>query len=199
MSQVDLEHHRLAFKLSYECGLSSTEVIKLKPDNINLIEGYINFKKRIIVLPEDFIFNLKLLPISKFCGARALSGAFKKYMKKVGMLDFTYRDLKNGFIINSLSDGKSIDYVNYICGMKGYLFTQSRNYYRQQIPLTRRLEILSRDDYKCKICGRSNKEVSLHVDHIKPLSKGGTNDFDNLQTLCKDCNHGKGGKALQTF
>ncbi len=93
MSQVQIEYHRLAFKLSYECGLSSTEVIRLKPEDINLVDGYIKFKKRIIVLPEDFIFNLKLLPISK----------------------------------------------------------------------------------------------------------GGTNDFDNLQTLCKDCNHGKGGKALQTF
>ncbi|MGL4943487.1 MAG: HNH endonuclease [Thermoguttaceae bacterium] len=31
----------------------------------------------------------------------------------------------------------------------------------------------------------------MHVDHIVPRSKGGTNDDDNLQTLCQKCNLGK--------
>ncbi|MCR5355770.1 MAG: HNH endonuclease [Lachnospiraceae bacterium] len=35
-----------------------------------------------------------------------------------------------------------------------------------------------------------------HVHHIKPLSEGGTNDFDNLMSLCKSCHsrvHAKRG------
>lgn len=32
----------------------------------------------------------------------------------------------------------------------------------------------------------------LEVDHVVPISKGGTNDLDNLQTLCEPCNQAKG-------
>jgi 5-methylcytosine-specific restriction endonuclease McrA len=33
--------------------------------------------------------------------------------------------------------------------------------------------------------------VTLHIDHIVPVSKGGASEMDNLQTLCFDCNEGK--------
>ena len=39
----------------------------------------------------------------------------------------------------------------------------------------------------------SKKEdgVTLHIDHIIPVSKGGTDELSNLQTLCADCNLNK--------
>lgn len=44
----------------------------------------------------------------------------------------------------------------------------------------------------CQYCGYGPKDgVKLHVDHIKPVSKGGTNDRSNLQALCELCNLGK--------
>ena len=46
-----------------------------------------------------------------------------------------------------------------------------------------------RDNYTCQICGATVKDgVKLHIDHIVPVSKGGTNDINNLQVLCKQCN-----------
>jgi 5-methylcytosine-specific restriction endonuclease McrA len=42
-----------------------------------------------------------------------------------------------------------------------------------------------RDGHKCTDCGASG--VELHVHHVVPLSKGGTNDLDNLATLCSMC------------
>lgn len=56
----------------------------------------------------------------------------------------------------------------------------------------KRWTILARDNWTCCACGRSSREgYSLEVDHILPRSKGGTDDEDNLQTLCWPCNSGK--------
>lgn len=49
--------------------------------------------------------------------------------------------------------------------------------------------ILERDNYKCVICGRGEKEgVELHVDHIKPKDFGGKATIENGQTLCSQHN-----------
>lgn len=57
-----------------------------------------------------------------------------------------------------------------------------------------RAMVLIRDNCICKMCGVSPAEdssVVLNVDHIKPWSKGGETDLDNLRTLCSVCNIGK--------
>lgn len=58
-----------------------------------------------------------------------------------------------------------------------------------------RYQILQRDGFCCQVCGRSRMDgVVLHVDHIKPISKGGKTESENLRTLCADCNLGKGDR-----
>ena len=59
-----------------------------------------------------------------------------------------------------------------------------------------RVTLLNRDNYKCVFCGRTAKQVELQIDHIVPFSKGGSNEIDNLQTLCVDCNLGKSDRIL---
>lgn len=52
-----------------------------------------------------------------------------------------------------------------------------------------RMKILVRDQFKCQYCGLTVKDNAvLQVDHIVPVSKGGTNDEYNLITSCRDCN-----------
>ena len=68
---------------------------------------------------------------------------------------------------------------------------------RKPLPASLRWEILKRDNFTCTACGASrerDKRVRLHVDHIHPVSKGGTDDPSNLRTLCGRCNWGKGAK-----
>lgn len=46
----------------------------------------------------------------------------------------------------------------------------------------------------CKIKIPKSGKHRYHVDHIVPLAKGGTNNADNLQILCRSCNCSKGAK-----
>lgn len=62
---------------------------------------------------------------------------------------------------------------------------------RKSIPSRLRHEVFKRDGYRCRECGATNKETKLEIDHIVPVSKGGTNDITNLQVLCKTCNRAK--------
>lgn len=60
-----------------------------------------------------------------------------------------------------------------------------------------RTSILRRDDFRCRMCGASAKDgVTLHVDHVLPVSQGGQTRADNLQTLCQPCNLGKGNRFV---
>lgn len=69
---------------------------------------------------------------------------------------------------------------------------------RDQLPPGVRWWVLKRDNFRCRYCGRDvNNGVKLHVDHITPLSKGGTNYEDNLITSCEDCNIGKGATEFE--
>lgn len=63
---------------------------------------------------------------------------------------------------------------------------------RTNIPRGLRHEVFKRDNYTCVECGAKKEDgATLHVDHKIPVSKGGTDELDNLQTLCSDCNLNK--------
>lgn len=64
---------------------------------------------------------------------------------------------------------------------------------RRPLSPKRRLDVLTRDNFCCVLCGRSAKThgVPLEVDHKVPVAQGGSDEMDNLQTLCEDCNRGK--------
>lgn len=73
-----------------------------------------------------------------------------------------------------------------------------------------RLAVFERDDYRCRYCGvryidtvtgepvtrepyvgfsRRTRWVGLlHLDHVIPRCKGGTDDIENLVTACSKCN-----------
>lgn len=66
---------------------------------------------------------------------------------------------------------------------------------RKNVTSRTRWKILERDNFTCQGCGRSpatHHGLILHVDHIKPKSKKGSNSAANLRALCEDCNRGKG-------
>lgn len=68
---------------------------------------------------------------------------------------------------------------------------------RVEIRKSVRMSVLDRDGYTCQYCGRKAPDVALEIDHVIPVSKGGTNDIDNLVTACYDCNRGKSDRMLK--
>lgn len=62
---------------------------------------------------------------------------------------------------------------------------------RAHIPDHVRALVYARDGHACASCGSTE---NLSLDHIKPWSKGGSDDESNLQTLCTPCNSSKGAR-----
>lgn len=57
-------------------------------------------------------------------------------------------------------------------------------------------EVLQSNNGFCQYC---NKNKANSVDHIIPLSKGGTNNRDNLAPACSSCNSSKKDKLLSEW
>ena len=51
---------------------------------------------------------------------------------------------------------------------------------------------LRRDKHLCQDCRDKGRVVpATQVDHVTPKAKGGTDDLDNLRSLCRDCHDAK--------
>jgi 5-methylcytosine-specific restriction endonuclease McrA len=50
--------------------------------------------------------------------------------------------------------------------------------------------------WHCQICGKELTKDTVTIDHIVPISKGGTNAIENLQPLCERCNSKKGNRSM---
>lgn len=74
---------------------------------------------------------------------------------------------------------------------------KTMKYQRSLMTQKLREQIKQRDNYMCQICCNSlsmEPNLLLEIDHIIPISKGGTTEETNLQTLCWKCNRKKGAK-----
>lgn len=62
---------------------------------------------------------------------------------------------------------------------------------RQPIDKETREALIEDAGYVCKTCGNKFCKTKLQIDHVIPVSEGGTNDYENLQVLCLTCHMDK--------
>jgi hypothetical protein len=101
----------------------------------------------------------------------------------------TWRKALEEFInyINSESDGEFLEPI----------VSRATQRSLRQPNLRLRFLVMRRDNFRCRFCGKSpatHPNVELQVDHIVSWSEGGQTVLENLQTLCTECNLGKGNQ-----
>lgn len=79
---------------------------------------------------------------------------------------------------------------------------QGMNWIRQE----KRLAIYIRDNFICQHCQldlkvavKAGSDLRIELDHLQPVSRGGTNGATNLVTSCNKCNTSRGDTSLYKF
>jgi len=93
------------------------------------------------------------------------------------------------------------DYKYRITKRKRELNTKAKKLYGSNFLNNRpafRRKLSERDGWKCRGCPYTGKE-EMTIDHIQPVSRGGTSDLVNLQLLCQRCHSTKSSKDLREF
>lgn len=70
----------------------------------------------------------------------------------------------------------------------------SKKTHRPKMEKYKRVNVLSRNGPQCTYCG--DAVGPFHIDHVHPLSRGGSNKLENLTVACQSCNLSKGSKTV---
>ena len=148
-------------------------------------------KKVSSALKKDFNSIITKMYIEKkMCASEIADEIVKKTEINISPR-FIQQKLKSLGIIRSFSEAFNLSIKK---GRKNYNHLKKpikSSEFRKGINLKLRYKILKRDNYKCVLCGKSAKDTILVIDHIIPITNGGTNNLINLRVLCRECNHGK--------
>ncbi len=96
--------------------------------------------------------------------------------------------------INAASRRRSVLEINSIVATRGdsHALLKVRSHY---VPPLNNQTLFARDAHLCMYCGTQFPASGLSRDHIIPLSRGGTDGWNNVVTACKRCNNHKAGHA----
>jgi 5-methylcytosine-specific restriction endonuclease McrA len=93
--------------------------------------------------------------------------------------------------INALTGLRTHIDVNSIIATYGTHRRRSINY----TPPLNNTALFRRDGNICMYCGERFRARDLSRDHIRPVSQGGQDEWTNVITACKRCNHHKAGRT----
>ena len=173
----------------------------------NIYENKRNYKRYVDEINERCILNRFDISTENYKEQKLKTFekiAFNKKIKKPVLDYLIYVDLKltniNGAYLSHKSNNFRIDEIRSIIKklnqkMDGYYLDYDTwqaisRVERGKVTNRMRFAIYERDHYRCRKCGRRTQD--LEIDHIIPIAKGGKTTYNNLQTLCHECNAKKG-------
>ncbi len=96
--------------------------------------------------------------------------------------------------INARTGLRSVIDVNSIVATYGGTYAQIKSR-ADYVPPLSNSALFRRDFNVCLYCGNTFMPQDLSRDHIRPLVQGGGDEWNNVITACKRCNHHKGGRT----
>lgn len=107
-------------------------------------------------------------------------------------------DFHNSFIMKLDSGELFMEYYENVDNLSIHPSSYQPIKYFERKPIDEKTRefIFQRDNNRCKLKLDGCTEVAEEIDHIIPVSKGGSNNIDNLQSSCKHCNLKKGSSII---
>ena len=96
--------------------------------------------------------------------------------------------------INAISGRQSVVAVNSIIATQGGAYAHLKSH-RNYVPPLSNNALFRRDFNMCLYCAATFSVRELSRDHVTPLVQGGRDEWNNVVTACKRCNHHKGGRT----
>ena len=69
---------------------------------------------------------------------------------------------------------------------------------RAPISTNKSIQVWRKTEGLCWYCGKDFKD-RMTIDHVQPVSQGGSDELDNLVPCCKSCNSAKGGRSVDEY
>lgn len=155
------------------CSCRQVSNVRLPMCDIVCYNVQVDMEKRNTELVRAYVSGL---PASKVA---SMYGVTERQVQRLVHKAGKSRTISQSFIL-AISDGR----------MKYHYKPAHLKAKRKTLTLKTRFLILTRDSYKCVLCGKTAKECHrLEIDHID--NNATNNDPSNLQTLCDLCNKGK--------
>jgi 5-methylcytosine-specific restriction endonuclease McrA len=66
---------------------------------------------------------------------------------------------------------------------------------KKQVVRFSRINVYTRDDFRCQYCGEKKEMRDLNYDHVVPRVRGGKTVWENIVTSCYACNDRKGSRT----
>ena len=93
--------------------------------------------------------------------------------------------------VNSKTGVRSRIEINSIIATYG----SNKSLHASYVPPLNNQTLFRRDTYLCMYCGGSFHRHDLSRDHVRPISQGGEDTWNNVVTSCKRCNNQKANRT----
>lgn len=179
-------------------GIFSSATLRRKYGSWNKVLSLAEMTPNINILSDEKLFDLfgnlwikcGRQPLQKEVNLKNIGCSFATYRRRFG----TWNNFLKQFEKYMDSNFDEIENQNIKEIEPDIIMPFSRHKTSRSINMKLRYNVLKRDNFKCNCCGASpakDPSVVLHIDHIIPWAKGGETVYENLQTLCSNCNFGK--------